>query len=78
MGGMPVEGKTSGEWAPKLPQSLDRRFPAAVPANLELARAGYPHLDLIAFLEFQGVDDRGRQADGKTVSPLRNLHSGAP
>jgi hypothetical protein len=62
--------KASWERTPKFPQSLDRCLPATIPANLEFPGAGYPYLDLVAFLQLQGLDHSGRQPDSKTVSPL--------
>jgi len=48
---------------------LERLFPAAIRAYLEFTRAGYPHFDLIAFLQSHCIDHSGRQTDGETVSP---------
>jgi hypothetical protein len=68
--GNPIEGEASGKGATKLSQSLNRRLSGAVAANLELPRASYPDFDLVTLLELQCVDDRSRQAYGKTIPPL--------
>jgi hypothetical protein len=68
--GSPVKFETSGERAPEFSQSFDRFFPRAITGNLELPRAGYPHFDLVAFLQLQGIDYGRGQPDGEAISPF--------
>jgi hypothetical protein len=68
--GSPVKFETSGERAPEFSQSLDRFFAAAISGNLEFPGAGYPHFDLVAFLQLQGIDHGRGQPHCKTISPL--------
>jgi hypothetical protein len=71
IGRNPVERETGRGWTAEFAQTLDGRFPTAVTPNLELPSARYRHFHLVAILQVQGLDRRRRQANGKTVSPLR-------
>jgi hypothetical protein len=57
-------------------QARKRSLTARIPPNLETASAGDDHLDVIAFLQFQGIDHGLREANRKAVSPLGNSHRG--
>lgn len=70
IGRNPVEGETGRKETAEFAQACDGCFPTAIATNLELPGAGYRHLDLVAFLQVEGVDHRDGQANGKTVSPL--------
>jgi hypothetical protein len=70
IGGSPVEPETSGERAPEFAQSLDRFFAASIAGDLELPGAGYPHFDLVAFLQLQGIDHSRGQPHSETIPPL--------
>ena len=56
---------------------VDSKFPLeAFEAlrDVEGARARHADLDVVAFLQPQRLGDRGGNADGEAVAPLRNLH----
>jgi hypothetical protein len=74
MGGNPVEGETGRKRTAEFTQAFEGRFPTAIATNLELPGAGDRHIDLVAFLQVKGIDHRGWQPNGETVSPLRYLH----
>jgi hypothetical protein len=59
-----IEREPRRQRPPQLPQAFKRLLPAAVAAHLELAIGGDPNLDLIALLELQRVDNRGRKPHG--------------
>jgi hypothetical protein len=59
-----IEGEAWRERSAQLPQSLDRFFPAAITAYLELSRPCDTHLNLVSVLEIQSLDDRCGQTDG--------------
>ena len=69
-----IEGETCRKRTAQPPQSLDRFFPAAITAYLELSRPSDTHLDLVSVLEIQSLDDRCGQTDGQAIAPLRYLH----
>jgi hypothetical protein len=69
-----IEGEAGRERTTQPPQSLDRFFPAAVTAYLELSRPSDTHLNLVPVLEIQSLDDRCGQTYGETVAPLGYPH----
>jgi hypothetical protein len=74
MRGNPVEGETRRQRTTQAPQSFHGRFPAAITADLKLARTSNPNLYLIASLEFERIHYRRRQTNGEAVSPFGYLH----
>jgi hypothetical protein len=54
-----AERETRRQLAPQPPQALDGLLPASVAAHHEFSICRDPNLDLIAFLEFQRLDDGG-------------------
>ena len=56
IGVYPVKGETGGKRTPKLSQSLDSRDSAAIAGDLNLARTGNPHFDLVVFFQLQNLD----------------------
>jgi hypothetical protein len=70
----PIEGEARSERPAQPPQSLDRSFPAAITAHLELSRPCDTHLNLVPVLKIQGLDDSCGQTDGEAIAPLGYLH----
>jgi hypothetical protein len=74
-----VEGETRGKRSPKFPQSLDRFFPAAIAANLELpgiGRTAYRpsrHAPALQGVEMIGVFARSLTSGLNRVSGSRFL-----
>jgi hypothetical protein len=70
IGGSPVKFETSGKRAPEFSQPLNGFFAAAIACNLKFPGTGYPHFDLVAFLQLQCVDHGRGQPDCETISPF--------
>jgi hypothetical protein len=66
----PVEREAGRKRSAQLSQARKGSFASAVAVDFELARAGNADLDLVAFLQVEGLNHGGGQADGKTISPL--------
>jgi len=51
--------------------------PLAAPVAVHIKRPapGHPHLDLVAFLEFERLGDLGRDADRQAVALFRDAHT---
>jgi hypothetical protein len=66
----PVEREAWRKRPAELSQARECSFASAVAVDFELATAGDADFDLVAFLEVEGLDNNGGQADGQTVSPF--------
>ncbi len=55
-----VEAETRRQRTAELAQASQGPLTALIPANLECSIAGNANLDLVAFLEFQRLDNSGR------------------
>src|SRR5438552_8371632 len=75
---VPVEFESGRQAVAILAQSRDRLFAAGIAGDLEAARSGNRNLNLVAFFEFQHVDDGPWEADGQAATPFRNLHLVVP
>src|ERR1700675_1072170 len=69
-----VEDKSCWQGALQLSQTLQRFFPAAVATHFKGFLPRDSNLDVVALFQCKRLYDCGRQANRKTISPLRNLH----
>jgi len=70
----PISGQALGESL----YALKGPFPALIAPDLKITFTRYTDGNLIAFLQLKRFDHRRGNANGETVSPLRNLHCRPP
>jgi len=65
-----VRRQASSEFA----QACEQVLAAGLSGDGELPWAGQVDFDLIAFLQVQGLNDGGGEADGEAIAPFGDLH----
>jgi transposase len=73
-----AEAEARGQGAAERAQPLQRLLARAVALDAEGALARDLYLDLVAFLEAEGLHHRGGQAHRQAVAPLAHLHGPPP
>jgi hypothetical protein len=75
VGVVAAQAEAGGEGTFQFVQPREGALTAAIPVHLEAALAGDLDLDLVAFPEAQGFDDRCGQTDRQRVAPLLDPHA---
>jgi hypothetical protein len=70
----PVELEVGGKAPAKSSQALQQLLTPWLTRHAELTLVGNMDLDLVAFFQFERVDDRGGKANRQTVVPSRDLY----
>ena len=71
---IPVELEARGQTPAERAEALQQLLPARLARDRELAGVGDVDFDLVAFLQFECLDDDGGQPDGEAVAPFGDLH----
>jgi len=71
---VPIEDEIGRQAATEDAKALEEVFAAGFARQRETAFAFDSHLDLVAGLEGQGLDDGGRDSDGEAVAPFGDLN----
>jgi hypothetical protein len=75
---VPIEFEIGRETAAETAKARQKLSTSWLPRDPELPGVCDIYLNLIAFLELERVDNRGRKADSETVSPFADLHDMPP
>jgi hypothetical protein len=66
----PIELEVLRQPAPECPQTLEQLHAGRFSGNTEGIRTREMKLNLVPLLQFQRLDQGGRQADGQAIAPL--------